>query len=221
MILSANANISIPKVIKEEGGFQNSPNDSGNFYNGVLMGTKYGITPAAYKSYYNAEPTPVIIKNLTIEKATPIYKKKYWDKIRGDEIKNDSVADLMMFTVVNSGTGQISTLKKLANITAGKKIMAETATPFTSNEIKLLNELPQSIYHNNLKVHRKRFYENLAAKQPKNQIFLKGWLSRLDKHVYSGKISINYRKYIMIGGVMVLIVGAGVIYYKRKKRFVN
>lgn len=209
----ANANDSIPQVIKEEGGWQNGPADSGNYFNGKLIGTKYGITPNAYFSYYKKEPTVDTIKNLTVAQAVPIYKIKYWDKIKGDEIENKSVADLMMFTVVNSGVGQTKTFRQVMNETAGKNVVKLSSTPMTSAEIKILNALPQDVFFKKLKGYREAFYKALVQKKPSNSIYLKGWLNRLNKHVYSGATSSTGGKAIKIAGLMALFaVGAFVGY---------
>ena len=200
-------NDSIARVIKEEGGFQNSPNDSGNYFNGVLIGTKYGITPNAYFDFYKKVPTLDTIKNLSVAEAVPIYKIKYADKIRASEIANTSVMELMLFSVVNSGAGQIKSFKQLMNEVAGKKIVTVNAVPFTSAEVKLLNSLPQDRYFNALKKYREAFYKALVEKKPSNSIFLKGWLNRLNKHVYSGKKSTPKGLYIF-GGLALFGLGA-------------
>lgn len=181
----SNAKKAIEKTLKEEGGFQADPKDSGNFLNGINYGTKYGITPAAWVNHFKKPIQTDTIKNLTIPEAVDIYKKRFWDKIRGDEIENYSVAALMMFTVVNSGIGQTKTFKRLMNQVAGKKIVAETSTPFTGAEIKLLNDLDQEKYFNALKAERERFYRAIAAADPNKARFLKGWLNRLNAYEYS------------------------------------
>ena len=55
----------IEQVLEHEGGYVNDPTDLGGE-------TKYGITK-------RFDPD-VDIKNLTIEQATEIYKKDYWDR---------------------------------------------------------------------------------------------------------------------------------------------
>ena len=208
----ANANDSIPQVIKEEGGWQKQPQDAGNYFKGKLIGTKYGITPNAYFGYYKKEPSEDTIKNLTVSQAVPIYKINYWDKIQGDLIANKSVADLMMFTVVNSGVGQTKTFRQLMNETAGKNIVTLSSTPLTANEVKLLNALPQDVFFNKLKKVREIFYKALVQKKPSNQIYLKGWLNRLNKHTYSGAVSKTGKGKII--GVMALFALGAVIGYK-------
>lgn len=212
--LKANFPQAVANVYQYEGGFENDKADTGNFYNGQLIGTNLGITPAAYKAYYKSDPTVAIIKGLTKTKASPIYKTNYWDKIRGDELANDSVANLMLDVVVNSGTGMIKSFKQLANQVAGKTIMALTTTPFTPTEVKLINALPQDQYFKAIKDFRTSFYKALVQKDPVKQKFLKGWLSRLDKHTYSGKTSVNKKRLIVIG-LSALAVGGAAWYFRK------
>lgn len=61
-----------------EGGFQKDPNDKGNYRNGKLVGTKYGISARAHPD--------VDIKNLTPSQARAIYKAEYWDAIGADKL---------------------------------------------------------------------------------------------------------------------------------------
>lgn len=69
--MSSNWERSIAWVLKWEGGFQNNPHDIGNYYNGQLIGTKYGISAASWAHLYD-------IPNLTIEQAKDIYYQHYW-----------------------------------------------------------------------------------------------------------------------------------------------
>lgn len=61
-----------PIVLKFEGGLSLDPNDTGNYYKGKLVGTKYGISAAVWGGQYD-------IPNLTKEQALSIYKMAYWD----------------------------------------------------------------------------------------------------------------------------------------------
>ena len=45
----ANVEKLVPFILKWEGGFQKMKEDTGNYLNGVLIGTNKGITPAAYQ----------------------------------------------------------------------------------------------------------------------------------------------------------------------------
>lgn len=86
-------------LLNHEGGFDDDPRDRGNWSSGrigvgTLIGTKFGIDAASHPG--------VDIRNLTIEAATTIYRAKYWDAIRADELP--SGLDYAVFDFgVNSG----------------------------------------------------------------------------------------------------------------------
>lgn len=89
------------RVIGHEGGLSLDPNDRGNWTSGVvgvgeLKGTKYGIAAHAY-------PT-LNIAALTLDDARQIYKRDFWDRVYGDELK-DGVAYQTFDFAVNSGIG--------------------------------------------------------------------------------------------------------------------
>lgn len=68
-----------PIVLKIEGGLSLDPNDSGNYYQGKLVGTKYGISAAVWGGQYD-------IPNLTREQALAIYRKHYWEAAGCDQL---------------------------------------------------------------------------------------------------------------------------------------
>jgi lysozyme family protein len=210
--LSAPFSPAIDMVYKYEGGYQKQPQDTGNYYNGVLIGTNLGITPNAYKAFYNTEPTEAIIKGLTKSKASPIYKANYWNKIQGDKINNSSVANLMLDSIVQSGVGQLKSFRQLMNETAGKNIVKLSSAPFSDAEVNLLNALPQDRYFNKLKNYRTLFYKALVQKKPTNSVYLNGWLNRLNKHSYSGAHSSS--KALKVAGLAALFAGGAYLGYK-------
>lgn len=70
---------SIAFVLRQEGGLSLDPNDSGNWYNGQLIGTKYGISAASWADQYD-------IPNLTLEQAQAIYRQHYWQASGADKL---------------------------------------------------------------------------------------------------------------------------------------
>lgn len=81
-------------VLAEEGGTVNDPHDPGGL-------TKYGISQRSYPD--------VDILRLTLDDATAIYRRDYWDKIRGDELP--AGIDLLVFdSAVNQGVAVASRL---------------------------------------------------------------------------------------------------------------
>ena len=86
-------------VVGEEGGFSDEPADPGNWTGGavgagVLRGTKYGVSAAAY-------PT-VDIAALTPDAAQAIYRRDYWNRISGDALP-PALALLVFDASVNNG----------------------------------------------------------------------------------------------------------------------
>jgi len=79
-------------VLKHEGGYINHKNDPGGE-------TNYGISKRAYPD--------VDIKNLTVDGAKELYKRDYWDRIKGDDLPA-GVACVTMDYAVNSGTSRAS-----------------------------------------------------------------------------------------------------------------
>lgn len=86
----ADFNKSIEPILLREGGSKitNDPDDAGGL-------TKFGIS----KRSYPAED----IRNLTIDRAKAIYKRDFWDKIGGDSLKDQAIADLLVDSAVNEG----------------------------------------------------------------------------------------------------------------------
>lgn len=172
-------------VIKAEGGYQNDPNDSVNFCGGVNAGTKYGVSAQGYQAFFGQCPSPQTMKDLSIDTAKQIGKGNYWDKINGDKVDNQSVANMMFSYIWGSGASEISSLKAVANQVNGKRVMVENDNKITDNEVAIINGLNQELYFNALKEFRIRFFNGLATKNPERYgKYLQGWLNRMEKRVF-------------------------------------
>jgi lysozyme family protein len=66
-----NFDTAFERLIGHEGGYVDHPKDPGGE-------TKFGISKRSYPQED--------IKNLTLERAKAIYKRDYWDKVRGDDL---------------------------------------------------------------------------------------------------------------------------------------
>ena len=85
-------------VLKHEGGYVNHPNDPGGM-------TNYGVTKKVYEKYLGKEVTETDMKDMSLEHVGEIYKKKYWDKVRGDDLP--SGLDWAVFDfAVNAGVSR-------------------------------------------------------------------------------------------------------------------
>ena len=98
-------------MLKSEGGFVNHPSDPGGM-------TNLGVTKATWENWVGRESDEAEMRGLTSEKVEPLYKKKYWDAVRGDEIENGGVAYLLFDFAVNAGVGRsIKTLQTAVGVT--------------------------------------------------------------------------------------------------------
>lgn len=182
----ANFNRVVEQILNFEGGFQNSPSDRANYTSsGKLVGTNRGISAIAYQDYLRREPTVEDIKAITPEIAKDVYKRLFWDPmIKGDSIKDESVALLMFDSII--ATGNTREIRDGINKVAPGRVVKGTAN-FTSYTIDVVNSLPQkrlfdAIWEENV-MQRKHVATNEGPNDPQAQ-FLKGWLNRLNSITY-------------------------------------
>ena len=92
-------------LIKHEGGFTDDQRDSGNRKGDGYDNegsTMLGVTSWNWAEYTGKPAPKDVMKKLTKDDVKPMYKKNYWDAIRGDDLPSGcdiSVADLC----VNAG----------------------------------------------------------------------------------------------------------------------
>ncbi len=159
-----------------EGGYGNYKEDSGG-------PTKYGVILATWKQYgYDKNGDHKIdendIKLLTKDDARKIAKKQFWDYFQADQIKNQSIASIIVDWGYNSGRGTAASLvQKLLGITADGK--------FGSATITVINNANQQELFDKIKTARKTFYDRIVARNPTQKIFYKGWLNRIGHFVFS------------------------------------
>lgn len=115
-------------ILKHEGGFQNDPEDTGNWTgravnSGELRGTNMGISAA---SYPNED-----IKNLTRERAIALYRRDFWDKCRCGELPDGM--DLLVFdAAVNQGQALAARMLQKAVRTKADGIIGPTTITVTT-----------------------------------------------------------------------------------------
>lgn len=85
-------------VLHHEGGFVNHPKDPGGM-------TNLGVTKRVWEEWVGHEVDEKAMRALTPETVAPMYKAKYWDKIRGDDLP-DGVDYVVFDASINSGPGR-------------------------------------------------------------------------------------------------------------------
>ena len=106
----SNWNNAFNLMLKSEGGYVNNPADPGGM-------TNLGVTKATWENWAGRESDEAEMRGLTPEKVEPLYKKKYWNAVRGDELPA-GISYLCFDFAVNAGAGRaIKTLQSAVGVT--------------------------------------------------------------------------------------------------------
>ena len=167
----ADKNKLIPIIKRWEGGYSDNPNDRGG-------ATNSGVTLAVYQSVYGKSKTKNDLKRMTNDQWDYIFTKLYWNKWKADEIKNQSIANILVDWVWMSGYGTIKKIQSLFGLTADGIVGNKT--------ISYINSHDQEDVFNKIWNRRKIFYESLVKNNPSQKVFLKGWMNRLNTFKFQG-----------------------------------
>lgn len=148
-------------------GYSNRPDDLGG-------PTFCGITLKTYKSYCkrNGRPTPSTydLRRITLDTWLDILRT-FWDRMRADEIRNQSVANLCVDNVWGSGPAYIRQIQIVAGVTPDGIVGEKT--------IAAINGANQRELFAKLVDRRRLFYMNLIMAKPEQQDNKNGWMNRL------------------------------------------
>ena len=96
--MNTNFDKCLEKLLVHEGGFVNHPSDPGGM-------TNLGVTKQVWEEWVGHPVSEKEMRNLTPLMVAPLYKRKYWDACRADELV--SGLDYAVFDcAVNSGVGR-------------------------------------------------------------------------------------------------------------------
>jgi len=109
--MNSNWKKSFELMLESEGGYVNNPADPGGM-------TNLGVTKATWENWIGRESDEAEMRSLTPEKVEPMYRKKFFDAVRGDELKVG--LDYLIFDfAVNAGVGRaIKTLQMAIGVPA-------------------------------------------------------------------------------------------------------
>lgn len=85
-------------LLKHEGGFVNHPKDPGGM-------TNLGVTKKVWEEWVGHPVDEAAMRALGPQDVAPLYKKNYWDRVRGDDLPTG--VDYSVFDIaVNSGVSR-------------------------------------------------------------------------------------------------------------------
>ena len=150
-------------ILHHEGGYVNHPKDPGGE-------TNLGVTKRVYEEWGGTKD----MKDLTVEDVAPIYKKNYWDRVRGNDLPNG--LDLCIFDfAVNAGPGRAAKMiQKMIGVTVDGGI-----GPNTLRALGLYEEEVGGVAEVILEYQKQRqaYYESLST----FDTFGRGWTRRVDE----------------------------------------
>lgn len=144
----------VEHILLEEGGYSFDPRDPGGE-------TKYGISKRAYPKED--------VKNLTVEQAKELYRRDYWNPIKGDDLP-PSIALITFDAAVNQGVSKASKwLQKAVGVEQDGKVGPATVAAAKASSSSLMVQ--------EIATYRLRHY--LGMDNNTEEVYEKGWIARL------------------------------------------
>ena len=158
--MQSNWDESFRLLLQSEGGFSNLSQDPGGM-------TNLGVTKSTWENWIGRQSDEAEMRSLTPQKVEPLYKKKYWDAVRGDEL-DAGIAYILFDFAVNAGVGRsIKILQICLGVPADGGFGPITMAAVKSVEpLELIKRFTYA---------KEEFYRSL----PTFEVFGEGWLNRL------------------------------------------
>jgi lysozyme family protein len=147
-------------ILKHEGGFVNHKLDPGGM-------TNLGVTKRVWETWVGKTVSEADMRALTPATVAPMYRKQYWDAVKGDELP--SGLDYLMFDfAINAGVSRaIRTMQKAIGTTPDGAIGPKT--------MQALRDADPDALIAKFSDEKETFYRSL----PTFATFGKGWLRRV------------------------------------------
>lgn len=173
----ANVDKLLPYILKWEGGFVNDPADLGG-------ATNKGVTIATWRriGYDKDDDGDIDVDDLRLltdrDVRDRVLKPHYWDRWRADEIRSQSVANILVDWVWGSGAYGIKIPQRVLGVTVDGVVGPKTIAAVNAQDPRQLFE--------RIKQERRDFIERICVTRPTNRRFKKGWLNRLESMKFNG-----------------------------------
>lgn len=158
--MKENFDDALAAVLEHEGGYVNHPQDPGGM-------TNLGVTKRVWEAWVGKTVSEADMRALTPAMVAPMYRKQYWDAVKGDELPPG--LDYLMFDfAVNAGASRaIRTMQRAVGATPDGVI-----GPRTMAAVKAAD--PDDLI-DKFSAEKEAFYRSL----PTFATFGRGWLRRV------------------------------------------
>jgi lysozyme family protein len=158
--MKENFDSALKMILKSEGGFVNHKLDPGGM-------TNLGVTKKVWEEWVGKAVGESEMRALTPATVAPMYRKKYWDAVKGDEMP--AGLDYLMFDfAINAGPSRaIKTMQKAIGTNPDGAIGPKT--------MQALKDADQKDLAAKFSMEKELFYKSL----PTFATFGKGWMRRV------------------------------------------
>lgn len=162
----ANFDTAMTYVLENEGGFANNPADRGG-------PTNFGISTATYSKVLGRPATVDDIKNIAPKTVKDIYQQLYWNLIKADAIKDQSMATYLMDMAVLMGPVSAAKLAQASlNIKADGII-----GPVSLGKMNTTSPAVFALVFSKACI---RALVQIVVRNPTQLVFLDQWVNRAD-----------------------------------------
>lgn len=165
----------LAEILRNEGGFQDEPQDVGNIVDGKVIGTNFGITPQVLAEWRGVPASSITkddMKKMKKQEASDIYRKRYIAPF--DWISDTRLRENVIDMGVNSGVGRAT---KLLQELAGAKADG-VAGPNTQRAVG-----NAGLSTNDYSDARIGYYNMLGKAKPQTYgRYVKGWTNRANRY---------------------------------------
>lgn len=216
----ADFNVAYKLILKHEGGYANLANDAGGeTYRGVAK--NYHPEPKriweiidSYKKNYpgGAIPNNTVFNNPELDGLIKnVYKQEFWDKIGGDSITDQDVANILVDAYVGQTKGfgyMWSNALNKSGLNNYQYYSSPKMSVSFNGFVPDTNSVDQKTFFNNFKDERESYFRYRAS-MPGQEGFLSGWLNRLQSFAYTGfekAVAFTKQNWVAIAIVGTLLV---------------
>ncbi|MFI3283258.1 MAG: glycosyl hydrolase 108 family protein [Rikenellaceae bacterium] len=177
----ASVDILAPFILSFEGGYVDHPCDRGG-------ATNKGVTISTWRACgYDKTGDGVVdscdLKLLSdTEVIQRVLKPHYWDRCQGDEIEDQSVANILVDWVWASGVWGIKHTQRILGV--------ESDGVIGERSLRQINCRDAHDLFDKIKSRREQHFRSIVERDPSQSIFLRGWLRRLGSIKY-GALELN------------------------------
>lgn len=156
----------LAEVLRHEGGYVNHPSDPGGR-------TNRGVTQRTWEQWTGKKASEAEMRALTVDQVRPLYRKNYWDEVRGDDLP-PALALCVFDFAVNAGPSRAARfLQRMVGASIDGKIGPATIAAVAGytgahGVAKAVRGYQDA---------RREYYRSL----PTFPTFGKGWLRRVDE----------------------------------------